>query len=348
MSDAVASANIVLMQPTSAAQFAAAQGTHPPQLEQVRDGLWALGVPMPALQPHFTLSYLAMDFAGDVHLIDPGWDTDDNWQRLCDTIAQLGASPDRIATVTVTHLHPDHLGMAERVRAHSGAVVALHRAEQEGIHELRAGVSAQEATATFTGWGAPAAVHLELLEAAQRRSNWKPFTADRLLDDGDSIDIPGHELRVVHTPGHTTGHIALLDADQSLVFTGDLLLPNQFPGIGLGGTSETNPIDDYLASLHHISQWADHEVLPGHGFRFTGLAERCATTRAHHDRRTAEVATVIKRHPGSTVWDTAQQLTWTGGWANLRGLALLSALTQTATHADRARADQRWIASNSR
>lgn len=325
------------MHATSTTQFTASQGTQPAPLEQVRDGLWAIGMPMPAVQPHFTLNYLALDIVGDVHLIDPGWDTDENWHRLSAAITTIGSAPDRVATVTVTHLHPDHLGLAERVRNHSGAIVALHRDEQRGIHELREGESAEDATTTLVHWGAPASVHEELLEAAKRRSDWKSFTADRLLDDGDLIDIPGRELRVVHTPGHTTGHIALLDQAESLLFTGDLLLPNQFPGIGLGGTSTTNPIDDYLASLRLISQWADYEVLPGHGYRFTGLAKRCATTAAHHDKRTAEVAAVLAEHADSTVWQIAQQLSWTAGWANLRGLALLSALTQTATHVDRAR-----------
>lgn len=329
------SATIELMQPTSAAQFTAADGDSIPPLEQVRDDLWVLGVPFPGVLPHFTLSYLILDASGAVHVIDPGWDSDDNWDALASSLASLGRTPADIATVTVTHLHPDHLGMAERVRGASGATVAIHRAEQQAIHELTTAVAEADALARFNGWEVPAEYTEELLEAVRRRSAWKPFTADRLLDDGDVLDIPGREVTVLHTPGHTTGHVALLDADRALIFTGDLLLPNQFPGVGLGGSSQSNPIDDYLASLLSLAILDDHEVLPGHGYRFTGLAERCDATAAHHNRRTREVASVLDTTETPTVWEVASQLSWTAGWVNLRGFHLLSALSQTALHIDR-------------
>ncbi len=323
------------MQATSEAQYAAALGDHAPDLEKVRDGLWSLGMPMPIVQPHFTLSYLVRDDDGGIHLVDPGWDSDENWQRLVDALEEVGSATEQVRSVVVTHLHPDHLGMAERVREKTGARVALHRVEQEGIHELRQGESPESASARFTQWGAPLDVHGELVEAANRRNAWKPFTADLLLDDGDVLDIPGWELEVLHTPGHTTGHLALVDASKKLLLTGDLLLPSQFPGIGLGGTSITNPIDDYLASIHRIAEFGNYEVLPGHGYRFTGLSERCAVTAAHHDQRTGEVRTALTARPESTVWEIAAGLTWTAGWENLRGLELLSALAQTDTHLDR-------------
>lgn len=326
------SATIDLMYATSAAQFAAAEGDGIPALEEVRPGLFAMGVPLPGVLPHFTLSYLIQDEHGAVHLIDPGWDSDENWRSLGTALATIGSSPGELASVTVTHLHPDHLGMAERARSASGAPVALHRREQSAIHEVRMEAPAEEALARFEGWGVPSARHPELLDAVQRRGGRPPFSADRLLDDGDLLEVPGRELRVLHTPGHTTGHLALQDAGNRLLFTGDLLLPNQFPGIGLGGTSASNPIDDYLASLERIAALDDHEVLPGHGYRFTGLAERCAETARHHNRRTAEVTAALDAAEDRTVWQVAARLSWTAGWENLHGFHLLSALSQTALH----------------
>ncbi|GAA3734106.1 MBL fold metallo-hydrolase [Leifsonia bigeumensis] len=327
----------------STAQFEAAAGDGIPPLEQVREGLYCYGVPLPGVLPHFTLSYLVLDDAGGVHIIDPGWDSDENWHALEAVLAGLGRGIRDVATVTVTHLHPDHLGMAERVRQASGAVVALHRAEQDAIRELTSPaddpLSADAAAVDrFAGWGVPADRHPELLDAVHRRGAWDPFTADRLLDDGDLLDIPGLELRALHTPGHTTGHLAILDAERQLVFTGDLLLPNQFPGIGLGGTPDVNPIEAYLRSLSLVASFDDHEALPGHGYRFTGIAERCAETAAHHDRRTREVSAALAATDAGagTVWSVASGLTWTAGWENLHGFALHSALSQTALHIGRA------------
>src|SRR5690606_14605115 len=122
----------------------------------------------PGVLPHFTLSYLVLDAADGVHIIDPGWDSDDNWRALETTLAEIGRRVDDIATVTVTHLHPDHLGMAERVRAASGAQVALHRLEQDGIRELATPIPVAESLARFADWGAPDDRHPELLEAVHR------------------------------------------------------------------------------------------------------------------------------------------------------------------------------------
>jgi glyoxylase-like metal-dependent hydrolase (beta-lactamase superfamily II) len=43
---------------------------------------------------------------------------------------------------------------------------------------------------------------------------------DRLLRDGEPLDLPGRQIRVVWTPGHTPGHICLYDADHNLLLTG--------------------------------------------------------------------------------------------------------------------------------
>ena len=330
------SARVGVMQPMSAAQFEAAGGDGVPYLEAIRDGLYSYGLPLPGVLPHFTLSYLVLDTAGGVHIIDPGWDSDDNWHSLGTALSDIGRRADDITSVTVTHLHPDHLGMAERVRAASGAPVALHRLEQDGIRELTTPIPDAVPLAQFADWGVPADRHPELLDAVHRRGAWTSFTADRLLEDGDVLDIPGRELRVLHAPGHTTGHIAIVDVPDALLFTGDLLLPNQFPGIGLGGTPSGNPIEHYLGSLELAARYDDHEALPGHGYRFTGIAERCTETAAHHERRTAEV-TALRGDAGS-VWSVASGLTWTAGWQNLQGLQLLSALAQTALHLQRAEA----------
>ena len=318
----------------SASQFQAAGGDDVPPLEEVREGLYCYGLRQPGTLPHYLLSYVLLDRAGAVHIIDTGWDTDENWVAFGEMLAELGRSASDVASVTVTHLHPDHLGMAGRIRAATGATVAIHRAEQDGILELSTPLSDEEIITKLAAWSVPADRQPELVDAFHLRNRWPSFTADRLLGDGDVLDIPGHTVRAVHTPGHTSGHLAFVDEERAAVFLGDLLLPTQFPGIGLGGTPEGNPIDHYLASLDTVSRMDALEALPGHGYRFTGIAARCAETAAHHQNRTREVAAL--RHPDATVWEIAAQLTWTAGWENLGGLPLRSALSQTALHEERA------------
>ncbi len=342
------------MHPTSDAQFETTASTSSPELEQVRDGLFCYGVPQPGILPHYAISYLLLDTNGAVHVIDAGWNSDENWQRFTDTLTALDRTVTDVASVSVTHLHPDHLGMAARIRAASGAPVAIHEAEQAGILELSSPPPESELRERLACWGVPDDRYADVLDAFHRRSGWQEFTADRFLVDGDRLDIPGHSVRVLHTPGHTSGHLAFVDDKHGVVFLGDLLLPNQFPGIGLGGTTERNPIDDYLASLAKIAALDDTaagelEALPGHGYRFRGIAGRCAETTAHHEKRTAEVAAALSStelsstkpsetelSPTKTAWDLASELTWTAGWENLHRLALMSALMQTSLHMERA------------
>lgn len=292
------------MHATSSLQFDATNNNTLPDLENVRAGIWALPLDMPDDHIPFSLCYLFVDDQGDVDVVDPGWDSDENWQRLLDALITIGAGVARVRTVTATHLHPDHLGLAERLRAASGAQVSLHRAEQAALDALQ-----------------PDLVHSPVA-----------FTADRLLDDDQVITLGGRTARVIRTPGHTNGHICLELAVDLILITGDHVLPTIYSGLGLGGSTESNPMADYLDALDVVSVFDDHEVLPGHGYRFRGLAERCADLAEHHLRRAREVNAIVVADADASLEQIASQITWSAGWENLHGFYRDSALAQTAMH----------------
>src|SRR5699024_7238169 len=105
------------------------------------------------------------------------------------------------------------------------------------------------------------------------------------VDDDELLLIPSRELRVVWTPGHTGGHVCLIEEATELIFTADHVLPSINSGLGLGGKSPENPIADYLQSLERIERYDSFAVAPGHEYRFRGLAERAQALRDHHLRR---------------------------------------------------------------
>ncbi len=326
------------MQPTSYSQFDAVAANTIPPLEIVRPGIWALPLDMPESIP-FSLCYLFLGDAGDVAIIDPGWNSDGNWQRMTQALEQLGTSITQVTTVVVTHLHPDHLGMAGRVRTASAAVVALHRIEQDALDEM-SGNFVPATQVQFDAWEVPTERRAEIADARHGRHDYPAFTADRLLDDGEQVVLAGHALIVHRTPGHTSGHICLELGSAGLIFTGDHVLPTIYSGIGLGGKTASNPLADYLEALDELvaleqsSAFEQSEVCPGHGYRFRGLALRCAELTEHHLLRTREVAAILTATPDASVYAIASALTWTAGWANLRGFYLQSALFQTAMHAE--------------
>ncbi|MCU1415465.1 MAG: fold metallo-hydrolase [Microbacteriaceae bacterium] len=298
--------------------------------DEVRDGVWSVPQWLPAQTSLiYSFSYAFEDSAGAVHLVDTGFNTDENLAAIETGLVAHGHSFADVATVTATHLHPDHLGLADRIRTLTGAPVAIGRIEQRAIDELEVG---EDLEAAARGWGVPAERMSEVEQVAIAREKSTAFVADLLLDPGDTLPIPGRALTAVATPGHTDGHLSFVDDDLQLVLTGDQVLPVIYPGLGLGSRLQVDPIGDYLAGLDRIKVYDAYEVAPGHFYRFRGLAERCDDIAAHHLRRTAEVEAVLARTPDAPTWEIASQLTWTAGWPNLKGFMLFSALMQTNMH----------------
>ncbi|MCU1476780.1 MAG: fold metallo-hydrolase [Subtercola sp.] len=318
-----------------------------PAFEEIAPGLWLLPLPLPAGHMPFVLCYLIEDSAGGVHVVDPGWDSDSYWSAFERALRRIGKTVSDVASVIVTHLHSDHLGMAERLVRASGASIVLHRAEQSAVDQLlleRAGdPERSRIREQLALWGVPSVRSDELVAATMLNYTVSAISADVLLDDGDILPIAGRSMSTIWAPGHTKGSICLVEPDERLILTGDHVLPTVHPGIGLGGRGDSNPLRDYLHSLDVVSSYDDHHVLPGHGYRFTGLAARIDQTRRHHLRRSAEVAEVLESVARDdsdlgvdelTVWRVAERVRWSAGWSGLSGPYLQAALNQIAMHID--------------
>jgi glyoxylase-like metal-dependent hydrolase (beta-lactamase superfamily II) len=318
---------------TGHAQFAAWQEGSMPPVEEVRPGVWSIPVPFPNNPMRYTIAYL---LAGDggAALVDPGWDSDEGWETLKAGLRAAGASPSDITGVVVTHYHPDHLGMAARLRAVGRAWMAL--GEHEPVpSQFSAGTGDFVAAdlAQFTAWGVPAA---QLDAVTFREHQWAALRGiaepELRLPDGALLPVAGLDVRVLATPGHTPGHICLVDAANRLILTGDHVLPRITPHVSLEAHGRDNPVADYLASLERMAAAADMEVLPAHEYRFRGLPARVAELKKHTLERSREVEGLLAAGAARTVWDVARGLTWSRGFGSLRRFTLRLALAETASH----------------
>ena len=331
------------MQPTSHNQLNALREGTLPAVEEVRPGIFAIALSMPGMQPPYAFVYAILEAdSREVHLIDAGLDTDENWAELGRALESLGRRIDDIASVTATHMHRDHLGLASQIRRTSGAIVRLHDWETAALERHATLGIEEDPHAVLTRWSVPESSRQELLETAARLAGTDDPEAtdvviDERLQDGDRIELGAYVARVIHTPGHTSGHVCLAIESEQLVFTGDHVLPGINPGIALGGERVADPLGEYFASLDRLAEFAGAEALPGHGYRFTGLGERCAEIRAHHEKRTRAVASGLAADPHATIWDIASKITWSAGWENLAGVSLFSALAQVEMHVARVR-----------
>jgi glyoxylase-like metal-dependent hydrolase (beta-lactamase superfamily II) len=160
-----------------------------------------------------------------------------------------------------------------------------------------------------------------------------PARPDRLLDDGEQADVPGWTLEAVWTPGHTPGHLCFAEQTHQLLLSGDHLLPDLTPHIGLpGGTAAGDPLADYLASLHRLASSAFREVLPAHQHRFADAAARARALVDHHEQRLASVLAIVAAMSGPTAWQVAERMEWNRPWSALSVRTRCTALTEACAH----------------
>ena len=179
------------------------------------------------------------EITGEGLIIDPGGNAND-------ILKAVRYSGIYIKIIVLTHGHSDHIAALYDIQDRTGAEVAIHTADAQFLK----------------GGGS-----LSMMFGISYKT---PGPPDRLLDEGDIIDISDLHFTVLHTPGHTPGSICLLLDDK--VFSGDTLF---YRGIGttlMPGSSRRQLIE----SIHNrLMVLADNTVVyPGHGRETTIGAER--------------------------------------------------------------------------
>ncbi|MFC4588244.1 MBL fold metallo-hydrolase [Sphaerisporangium corydalis] len=297
-------------------------------------GVWSVPVPIPGNPLGYTLVYAVDSPAGPV-LVDAGWNHRDAWAALRDGLAALGIDVRDVRGVVVTHHHPDHAGLAGRVREESDGWIAMHEADATLVRLIRgmAGGSARDFQADMMR-RAGAGSEADAVSVADRPD--PPALPDLELQDGDLIDLPGRRLRTVWTPGHTPGHVCLYLEDTGRLFTGDHVLPGITPHIGIYpyDRNDVDPLGDFLASLDRVAELVDVEALPAHEWTFPDVAARASEIRAHHEEKLTVLRELLAglRTAPPTIWDVAERMTWNRPWADLGPMQRGMAAGEAAAH----------------
>lgn len=165
-------------------------------------------------------------------VVDPGADT----ERI---LAILRAKGLTVRYVINTHGHFDHMGGNRRLLAETGATLMIHAADEPHL---------TRASSTATAYGIAA------------ENSPPPGTH---LTDGQSIRFGRHEIRVIHTPGHTPGGCCLYLAAEGILLSGDTLFAESIGRTDFPGGS----YDDLAASVREkLFTLPDAtKVYPGHG-----------------------------------------------------------------------------------
>ncbi len=155
----------------------------------------------------FINSFAFVDDDGQVTLVDCGLSRAP--RRIVDALALLGRRPADVTRIILTHAHGDHAGGAQAMVARTGVDgVAAH---VDDVAYLTGGRNAPTSGST-----------MGRLLSRSPSSRFGPVEVGEPLTDGQVLDVAGG-LRVVHTPGHTPGHVSLIHEDSGVLITGDAI-----------------------------------------------------------------------------------------------------------------------------
>jgi glyoxylase-like metal-dependent hydrolase (beta-lactamase superfamily II) len=149
--------------------------------------------------------FMLRDDDGQVTLVDCG--LKGSPPRILGALAQIGSAPQDVTRIIATHAHFDHVGGLHDLATRTGAEVGVHGDDAADVRE---------------GRGAPLDQTALVGRIRHRNLGSAPCVVDAELSDGDVLAVAGG-LRVVHTPGHTPGHISLLHESSATLITGDAI-----------------------------------------------------------------------------------------------------------------------------
>lgn len=306
-------------------------------MEQVAGGVWSIPVVVPDNPIGWTQAYLLETSTGPF-LVDTGWNAPAAWDGLLGGLVSAGTSVAEIQGVLITHHHPDHLGLAGRVREESGCWVGMHAADNVLVQRHREllqddpEVLHAETERLLLEADATRCEVDEIVGAARSMVFPLPPLADRAVSS-EVLRLGDRDVKAMHTPGHTPGHLCLYLEDVDLLLTGDHLLSTITSHVGLYGFEEpdADPLADYLSSLRLLTGDEPRQVLPAHRGRFTGVDDRVAVLTAHHDDRLAELKEALALGP-RTPWQLCHSMTWNRSWAEIPTLMRRAALAEVLAH----------------
>ena len=224
-------------------------------------------------------------------VVDTGMQTRDTSQAWRAAFKDaLGGLP--ITRVIVTHLHPDHVGLAGWMTRKFGCRLWMTRLEYLQCRMLVAdtGREAPEDGMRFykaAGWDEDALENYRARFGGFGKAIYQLPDSYRRLDDGEEFDIGGRIWRIVTGNGHSPDHACLYCPELKLLISGDQVLPRISSNVSVFPTEpDADPLTDWMTSCAKVKREVPDDVLvlPAHNDPFHGLHARLDHLIAGHER----------------------------------------------------------------
>lgn len=237
-----------------------------------------------------------------------------------------------VSRVVVTHAHIDHYGLAGRLMEVTGAELVMHAMTDLDCEKYRHPDTARARRRdTYADHGVSADERVDL---ADHLTRWLPYLhsvveASTRLRGDEMLTIGGDAWEVLHTPGHSLGHVCLYSPSRGLLLSGDHLLPGITPPVTFERGFDIDPLRSYLDSLRLVADRAPTLVYPGHGRPFGDAVGRIEAILRNKWRRLTKIRAAIAERP-STVVELADRLVAGAILAHQRQLAINETLSHIA------------------
>lgn len=223
--------------------------------------------------PIETNCYLgACEATKEAFIVDPDIRTDTERGLIIDEMAREGF---RLKYVINTHSHPDHTGGNAFLKDRTGAALLIHEEDASwlttpwAIYEEQAKKTGKSVCPACSGEACGLMVREDGRSASFVCSNCgfsfeflSSPPADRLLHDGDTVQVGMMRIAIIHTPGHSRGGICLYLEKESILFSGDTLFSRSIGRTDQPGSS----FEHIIVSLKRLMTLPDETaVYPGHG-----------------------------------------------------------------------------------
>ena len=265
-------------------------------VQTITADIYQIKLPLPFALRNVNCYLLAGDEGWTI--VDTGLNTAEGQETWQTVFQELDIHPQDIEQIVLTHAHPDHFGLAGWLQEKAqGAPVLMSPREAELAHwvwQEETGWT-EVVTAFWSRCGIPdEVVTAVVLETDRTRQRTRPHPRTiQTIEPGAMVRLGKRHFNIIHTPGHSDGHIIFYDTAARLLLCGDQVLQKITPNISLWPFGEPDPLGRYLQSLNQIAQLDVDLALPGHGPLIHNLRGRIKELEAHHAERLEVMATAV-------------------------------------------------------